>query len=182
MGQPFISQISLWGLSFAVEGWAFCDGQVIAISQNTALFSLLADRYGGDGRSTFGFPNLKGRMAFGPGYSGEKCGAVGGVETVTLNDATMPQHSHPGTILTVANASGTGGPSSNVVMAKPAVTTSGGTATGSSFSDSSGVNALISTGVDNTESIGGNLPFSVRSPYLSVTYEIALEGYYPARD
>lgn len=181
MGQPFLSQISLWGLDFAVRDWAYCDGQDIPIAQNTALFALLGARYGGDARTTFGLPNLKGRMACGLGNPGEDRGSTGGAETVTLNAATMPQHNHPGTILTVADTAGTSGPASGLVMAKPSVTRGGTTAVGSSFSDQSYVSAAVSSGLPETGSIGSGTPFSVRSPYLAVSYEIAIEGIFPAR-
>ncbi|MDX5594304.1 phage tail protein [Pseudovibrio sp. SPO723] len=181
MGQPFISQISLWGLNFAVEDWAFCDGQTLNISQYAALYSLLGTKYGGNGTSTFSLPNLKGRIATGLGYPGEDRGTIGGTETVTLTEVSMPAHTHRGTVLTVADDPGTSGPATGLVMANPTVTRPGSSVVGSSFSEDGSLDASFSAG-NPTESVGSSTPFSVRSPFLAVNYEIALEGVYPSRD
>ncbi|OKL42884.1 phage tail protein [Pseudovibrio exalbescens] len=180
MGQPFISQISLWGLDFAVEDWAFCDGQIVPVSQNPALFSLLGDKYGGNGTTDFGLPNLKGRIARGTGSQDR--GAVGGAETIQMTTAMMPEHSHPGTILTVADTAAEGAPDVGRVLAKPAVTRSGTTAVGSSFAPYQLADSSFSAGTSQSLSVGQNVPISIRSPYQTVTYEIALQGVYPQRD
>jgi len=95
---PFLAQITMFGGNFAPRGWAYCDGQLIAISQNSALFSLLGTTYGGDGRTTFALPDLRGRVPIhagtGPGLSTYRLGARGGTETVTLNTLQIPSHSH----------------------------------------------------------------------------------------
>jgi microcystin-dependent protein len=96
--EPFIGQIMMFGGSFAPRGWAFCEGQLLPISQNAALFSILGTTYGGDGRSTFALPDLRGRVAIhpgsGPGLSNYRLGEKGGVESVALNVNQIPAHSH----------------------------------------------------------------------------------------
>lgn len=98
--QPFIGEIVMFGGNYAPRGWAFCDGQLLPIPQHTALFSILGTTYGGDGRTTFGLPDLRGRTPIhagsgnGPGLTSRQLGSKGGAETVTLNIANLPNHSH----------------------------------------------------------------------------------------
>ena len=98
MGQPYIGEIRLFGGNFAPFGWAFCNGAIMSIAQNTAMFQLLGTSYGGDGQSTFGLPDLQGRVPIhqgqGAGLSSYVMGQTGGTETVTLTAAQLPQHSH----------------------------------------------------------------------------------------
>src|SRR5207244_4282572 len=98
MSSPFVAEIRIFGFNFAPKGWAFCDGQLLAISQNTALFSLLGTTYGGDGKSNFALPNLQGcaplQQGQGPGLSLRDLGETGGEQTVTLLQTEMPSHSH----------------------------------------------------------------------------------------
>ena len=98
MADPFIAEIRIFAGNFAPRGWAFCNGQLLPISQNTALFSLVGTTYGGDGRTTFGLPNLQGRVPMhpgnGPGLTARQLGESGGVETVTLAESQMPTHTH----------------------------------------------------------------------------------------
>ncbi len=98
MAEPFIGEIRMFAGNFAPRGWAFCDGQLLAVAQNDALFSLFGTIYGGDGRTTFGLPDLRGRvpvhMGQGPGLTDRRIGARGGAETVTVNGNQLPQHSH----------------------------------------------------------------------------------------
>src|SRR4051794_26882003 len=98
MADPFVAEIRIFGFNFAPKGWAFCNGQLLPISQNTALFSLLGTTYGGDGKSTFGLPDLQGSAPMhpgqGPGLSLHDLGEVGGSETVTLLESEIPAHSH----------------------------------------------------------------------------------------
>jgi microcystin-dependent protein len=99
MSEPFVGEIRMFASNFAPHGWAFCDGQLLAISQNDVLFSLLGTIYGGDGRTTFGLPDLRGRIPIhagnGPGLSSRQLGAKAGEETVTLTVNQIPNHSHP---------------------------------------------------------------------------------------
>lgn len=99
MSEPFIGEIRMFAGNFAPTGWAFCDGQLLAVSQNDALFSLLGTIYGGDGRTTFGLPDMRGRIPLhagqGPGLSSRNLGARGGAETVTLTSGELPDHDHP---------------------------------------------------------------------------------------
>jgi microcystin-dependent protein len=98
MSEPFIAEIRIFASNFAPRGWAFCNGQLLPIAQNTALFSLIGTTYGGDGRTTTGLPNLQGRAPMhpgrGPGLSTRRLGEKGGAETVTLTEANMPPHNH----------------------------------------------------------------------------------------
>jgi len=98
VADPFVAEIRIFPFNFAPTGWAFCDGQLMPLSQNTALFSLLGTTYGGDGKSTFALPNLKGRAPMhpgqGPGLSAHTFGESGGSETVTLSESELPAHSH----------------------------------------------------------------------------------------
>src|SRR5947209_668234 len=122
MSEPFIGEIRIVGFSFAPVGWALCDGQVLAISQNTALFSLLGTTYGGDGRSTFALPNLQGRVPMhqgaGAGLSPRALGETGGAEAVTLTTAQIPQHRHPLNATAAAHTSGA--PTGHVLAANGA--------------------------------------------------------------
>ena len=98
MSEPFLAEIRIVGFNFAPRGWAFCDGQLLSIAENSALFSLLGTTYGGDGRTTFGLPDLRGRVAIhegqGPGLSARSLGSKGGAEQVTLTTAQIPNHAH----------------------------------------------------------------------------------------
>src|SRR6201997_1258043 len=98
MADPFVAEIRIFGFNFAPKGWAFCNGQILPISQNTALFSLLGTTYGGDGKSTFALPNMQGNAPMhpgqGPGLSLHDLGETGGSDTVSLLDSEMPSHSH----------------------------------------------------------------------------------------
>lgn len=168
---PFVAEIMAVPYNFAPKGWATCDGQLMPIAQNTALFSLLGVTYGGDGRVTFGLPNLNGRMPLqpgqGPGLTPRDMGEQGGVASVTLAPAELPAHSH---VVKAADAASTATPGATVM---PAVSSAGnvyrapGTAT-----------AMAPQAVS---SVGGNAPHENRQPYLGLTFIIALQGIYPPR-
>jgi microcystin-dependent protein len=176
---PFIGQIVMFAGNFAPRGWAFCDGQLLAIAQNTALFSILGTTYGGDGQTTFGLPDLRGRVAMhpgnGPGLSSRRLGEKGGIEDVTLNVTQMPSHSHTGTGTVQCT---TGQPDeSNPVGTVPASLTNGteGYAeTPNGNMKANGVNLTIANS-------GGNQSHTNVQPFQCVNYIIALVGIYPSR-
>jgi microcystin-dependent protein len=171
MANPFVAEIRIFPFNFAPTGWAMCQGQLIPISQNTALFSLLGTMYGGDGRSTFALPNLQGCAALGagqgPGLSLYVEGQAGGSPTVTLLNTEMPAHNHGAGCYNGVGDSYTG---ANAIPA----------------TDAAG-NNLYSTPADHTMNAlaiaptGGSLPHNNLQPYLTLNYCIALQGVFPAR-
>ncbi|WP_346857049.1 tail fiber protein [uncultured Draconibacterium sp.] len=176
---PFIGQIVMFGGNFAPRGWAFCDGQLLSIAQNTALFSILGTTYGGDGRTTFGLPDLRGRVPMhpgnGPGLSSRRLGEKGGVENVTLTTAQLPSHSHTGTG-TVQSASGQPDESNPAGMV-PASLTNGA----EGYAETPNGN-MKANGVDLTiANNGGNQSHTNVQPFQCVNYIIALVGIYPSR-
>lgn len=172
--EPFLGEISMFGFNFTPRGWAACDGQLLAISQNTALFALLGTMYGGDGRTTFALPDLRGRVPLhtggGPGLTPLQQGQRGGSETVTLSEANLPAHSHAFAL----PASSGRGTTSNPANAVPA---------------NDPRERQYSTNPPDVEmragqsaSAGGGQSFSVRDPYLVVRFGIALQGIFPSRN
>jgi microcystin-dependent protein len=170
MSDPFVAEIRIVGFNFPPTGWAFCNGQIMPISQNTALFSLLGTTYGGDGRSNFALPNLQGcspmQQGQGPGLSLRDLGETGGSETVTLLANQIPSHSHG--LHGVTASATTGTPSNSVALAKTASAQVYRTA-----SDTAQTAAMAPA--------GGNLPHNNRQPYLALNFVIALQGIFPAR-
>lgn len=196
--EPFLGMIQAFGYNFSPRGWAFCQGQLLSIAQNSALYALLGTTFGGDGQTTFGLPDLRGRVIVGagqgPGLTPIAYGEVGGVESVTILSSNMPTHNHQiingnGQAGTVAvsttvqtvnnsnstsesdngnNALGTGGSMQAIYRESP----SGGDFLG-------GVTSSI-TGT--TSAVGANTPINIRNPYLGVYYSIALEGIFPSRN
>lgn len=168
----YIATIMMFGGNFAIRGWALCNGQLLSIAQNTALFSLLGTTYGGNGQTTFGLPDLRGRVAThwgqGPGLSSISQGEAGGAENVTLITNNLPAHNHAMTGSTLP------GNTSQPTGAVPANT--GALDKEYSTVLTSNV-AMAPTGL-----AGGGVPVSVRNPYLAVTFLIALEGIYPSRN
>src|SRR5690242_13279517 len=169
---PFVAEIRIFPFNFAPKGWAFCDGQILPLSQNTALFSLLGTTYGGDGKSNFALPNLQGNAAMhpgqGPGLSLHDLGETGGTETVSLLESELPSHSHQLRADTLDPAD------TNV----PSPTASYALSTGGT---------LYQTGHDTTLSdnalapSGGDQPHNNMQPYLTFNFSIALQGVYPPR-
>lgn len=172
--EPFIAQILMFGGNFAPRGWAFCDGQLLAISQYTALFSLVGTTYGGDGRTTFGLPDLRGRVAVhpgnGPGLPPVRLGAKGGEATNTLSVAQLPSHNHTAAVQG-ANPVGRGEGTTSPNNAYPAE--------GGSYATAKNVAmAADSVAVGLT---GSNSPVNNMQPFGSVNYIIALQGVFPSR-
>jgi len=171
MSEPFVGEIRMFAGNFAPRGWAFCDGQLLAVSQNDALFSLLGTVYGGDGRTTFGLPDLRGRLPIhagtGPGLSPRRLGAKGGAESVTLTNNQLPSHSHGyhGT----TSAGGQASPGGNIAASRvndPLY-----------VEDATSVN--MSTNAISTT--GGSRSHTNLMPFLCVNFIIALVGIYPSR-
>lgn len=197
MVEPLLSQINLFGANFAPRGWAFCQGQLLSIAQNTALFSLLGTTFGGNGTTTFALPDLRGRFPLGtgqgPGLPNINIGQMSGTPSTTLLISNMPAHNHLADVTnltsipsaTAATAT-TNIPGNTVVPAQLPKIGSGPTAqpiNGYAPQDNS---ANLATGkVGGTLNIniaGGSQPFSIMNPYLGMNYVIALEGVYPSRN
>lgn len=175
MADPFVAEIRIFAGNFAPSGWALCNGQLIPIQQNTALFSLLGTTYGGDGRTNFALPNLQGSAPLnagqGPGLSLRDLGESGGEQNVTLLETEMPAHSH-----TVQCSSG---PSNSASPANQNFGSGGGRGRPPAYSPSSASNVSMSPlAVSIT---GGSLPHNNMPPYLCLTFIIALQGVFPAR-
>lgn len=196
MAEPFMGQIIQGGWNFAPRGYAFCNGQLMSIQQNSALFTLLGNTFGGDGQQTFGLPNLQGRtmVAAGtlPGGSVYSLGEAAGVENMNILVSNLPSHVHGASFsssgstlnvsdtkatLQVAPANGTLGKSfDSVGTATPLIYCPAGT---SASIPLGGVNAAGSVTVAPT---GSNVPLSILQPFLAITMVIALQGIFPSRN
>lgn len=172
MSEPFIAEIRIFAGNFAPRGWAFCNGQLLPISQNTALFSLIGTTYGGDGRTTTALPNLQGRAPMhpgrGPGLTERRLGQIGGVETVTLTEAQMPAHGQ--------SIQGTSDPAQDDDPGP-----------GKSLARSEGADVygapqnLVPMAAQTLGSAGGGQQHNNMQPYLAINFIIALVGLYPSR-
>jgi microcystin-dependent protein len=172
MSNPFLAEIRIFTGGFAPKGWALCDGQLMSISQNTALFSLLGTTYGGNGTSNFALPNLQGcapmQAGQGPGLSLRDLGETAGEQTVTLLQTEMPAHSHG---VQAASAGGLPTPGGNAWA-------SGGKGRPATFAPT-GSNVTMNPVA--TSIAGGSLPHNNMAPFLGLTFIIALQGVFPAR-
>jgi microcystin-dependent protein len=173
MADPFIAEIRIFPFNFAPKGWAMCNGQLIPISQNTALFSLLGTTYGGDGKSTFALPDLRGSAAMdpgqGPGLSNRQLGETGGSATVTLLESEVPAHSH--------QAIGNNQIGDSPVPAGNALARLGSLNTYQTVSNAN----LVAMAPQSLPPAGGGLPHNNLQPYLTLLFCIALQGVFPAR-
>lgn len=171
--ETFLGEIRMFAGNFAPTGWAFCQGQLLPIAQNQALFSLLGTTYGGDGRTTFALPDLRGRVPVGfgqgPGLSNRVIGEQFGSELVTLNINQMPSHNH------TVNAVTTEGNQNLPTNSLPANTKT----LDKEYSNANANTTMKATMVNPT---GGNQPFGVTQPSLGVNFIIALQGIYPSRN
>ncbi|MGM8363770.1 phage tail protein [Flavobacterium sp. ARAG 55.4] len=181
--EPFIGEVKIFGFNFAPKGYMLCAGQILSIAQNSALFSLLGTTYGGNGQTTFGLPDLQGRMPIGqgtgPGLPSHSMGEMAGTTSVTLLSSNLPAHIHTMNNVSVkikasnANADesspqdgfpGLASTSLYTSAAQPGVYTGGTQVTGT------------------TDITGSNIPFSIMNPYLVMNYSIAIYGIFPSRN
>lgn len=183
MAEPFIAQIVMFGGNFAPRSWAYCEGQLLPIAQNTALFSLLGTIYGGDGRTTYGLPDLRGRFPMhkgsGPSLTPRSLGQKSGAETHTLNATQMPSHTHAvNNTLSVKASNGVGNqtqPGGNV----PAKANDGESNYAPDDVNADQTSPLA--GAVTNGNTGGTFPHNNMPPFLCVNFIIALVGTYPSR-
>ncbi len=172
MSDPFLGEVIMFGGNFAIQGWAFCDGQLLSVSQNNALFSLLGTTYGGDGRTTFGLPDLRGRVPLhqgtGPGLSPRSMGSKFGSEQASVSGTQMPSHTHA--FNAVSEPALNLGPGS-ALLAEPSNTNIYGAGTPPDTLDGSAI----------ANSQGGSSHPNVM-PFQCVTFQISLFGIYPSRN
>jgi microcystin-dependent protein len=174
MADPFVAEIRIYPFNFAPRGWAFCDGQLLPLSQNTALFSLLGTTYGGNGKSNFALPDLQGRAPMhpgqGPGLSLHDLGETGGSETVTLLESEIPAHSH--VLRATLDDGDLGAPAPSRILAK--------SGNGVIYTSNTG-SGLSPMSPQVLAPAGGDQPHNNLQPYLTLSFCIALQGVFPAR-
>lgn len=168
--EPFIGEIMLFAGTFAPRGWAFCDGQLLPVSENTALFSILGTSFGGDGRTTFGLPDLRGRVPMhagsGPGLTPRRIGEMAGEEQVILTEAQMPSHSHE---MNALNLSADNDRPTGDFLARSAI-----------YSAAEGDKTVLNPG--SISMSGRNQAHENMQPSLCINFVIALVGIYPSRN
>jgi len=173
MADPFVAEIRIFPFNFAPRGWAWCNGQLLPLSQNTALFSLLGTTYGGDGKSNFALPNLQGSAPMhpgqGPGLSLHDLGETGGSETVTLLESELPAHSH--SLMAGIDPANAQIPGSTLTLTRSA----GGNAYSTTTS------GLAPMSPNTLTPAGGSQPHNNMQPYLTCYFCIALQGVFPPR-
>jgi microcystin-dependent protein len=180
MSNPFVAEIRIFPFNFAPKGWAFCDGQLLPLSQNTALFSLLGTTYGGDGKSNFALPNMQGNAPMhpgqGPGLSLHDLGEMSGTETITLLESEIPPHSH--SLAASPNQASAANPTSNTLAKGFWDTGQGQTGAVNLYSTQPPTVTLSGNAIGPA---GGNQPHNNLMPYLTLNFCIALQGVFPAR-
>jgi microcystin-dependent protein len=173
VADPFVAEIRIFPFNFAPKGWAWCDGQLLPLSQNTALFSLLGTTYGGDGKSNFALPDIQGRSVMhpgqGPGLSLHDLGETGGSETVTLLESEIPVHTHT---LRATNTTGDNPLPGGNILARPGSTMI--------YQQNSSAN-LVAMAPEALAPAGGDQPHNNLQPYLTFYFNIALQGVFPPR-
>ncbi len=182
--EPFVGEVKVFGFNFAPVGYMTCQGQLLSIAQNTALFALLGTIYGGDGQTTFALPDLQGRVPIGqgtgPGLPTYDIGEEAGTPSVTLTTNNLPMHIHSANsslkVQVKASTANAGEQSPEGTF--PAVTTS------SNYADSATANTFTggTTITGSFDPAGGSQPFSIMNPYLCMNYSIAIEGIFPSRN
>jgi microcystin-dependent protein len=171
---PFVAEIRIFPFNFAPKGWAFCDGQILPLSQNTALFSLLGTTYGGDGKSNFALPNMQGNAPMhpgqGPGLSLHDLGETGGSDTVSLLESEIPSHSH--TVQAFAALGTRLIPTGNSIARETGATT---------YVPAASANPTVNMASNTITPAGGDQPHNNLQPYLTLNFCIALQGVFPPR-
>lgn len=177
MAEPFIGEIRLFPYNFAPRGWAFCDGQLLPIAENTALFSLIGTIYGGDGRTTMGLPNLEARATLaegrGPGLSYYRLGERSGTPMVTLSEAQLPTHNHAANAMRALGTSGE--PSGNLMAGTDNVPTF------MPYVRDAATQPKVDMSSSALANSGGSQAHENRQPFLVIPFCIALMGLYPSR-
>ncbi len=194
MSSIYLGQILQGGWNFAPRGTALCNGQLLAISQNTALFSLLGTNFGGNGQTTFGLPNLQSRSMMhwgnGPGLSPVQLGESSGSENVTLLSTQMPQHTHAATFASTSTLKAASAKATLQIPAAGSVLARGvdnsGTVVPLIYGPSGTTTDVTLGGLNVAGTVtnaiaGGSQPVGIRNPYLGITHAIALQGIYPSR-
>ena len=173
MADPFVAEIRIFPFSFAPKGWAFCNGQLLPLSQNTALFSLLGTTYGGYGKSNFALPDMQGNAPMhpgqGPGLSLHDLGEMSGSQFVTLLESEMPSHSHAqmGNTTTATKSLPTGNSFARGASITPYLAPAGA--------------PVVNMAFQSIAPAGGSLPHNNMQPYLTLNFNIALQGVFPPR-
>lgn len=184
--EPFIGEVKIFGFNFAPRGYATCQGQIMSIAQNTALFSLLGTTYGGNGQTTFGLPNLQGRAPIGQGQStggsSYVMGQLSGTESISLVTSQIPQHVHALGPLAAVKIK------ASSALADELSANGNFPATNPNYAAYSGNGAtpnvyMGSSEISGTTALtGSGLPFSILNPYLAINYSIAINGLFPSRN
>ena len=174
MSEPFTAEIRIFAGNFAPRSWAFCDGQLLPVDQNTALFSLIGTTYGGDGRTTTALPDLRGRAPMhpgrGPGLTTRRLGQRVGTETVTLTEAQIPSHSH--TARAATGRANVTTPTSDSALAR---------SLGGAAYQSDATTNLVDLASETLSTTGGGQAHTNQQPFLTINFIIALQGLYPSR-
>jgi microcystin-dependent protein len=174
VSNPFLAEIRIFAFNFAPKGWAFCDGQLLPLSQNTALFSLLGTTYGGDGKSNFALPNLQGSSAMhwgqSPGGSLYDIGQTGGETTVSLIDSEMPSHTHALQASPLPADLDTPGQQNALARSSPGI-----------YKTPPGSTPTVFMSFGTVQPAGAGIPHNNMMPYLTLNFCIALQGVYPPR-
>lgn len=171
MSEPFLAEVRIVGFNFAPRGWAFCDGQILPINQNQSLYSLLGTTYGGDGRTSFALPDMRGRVPIHIGSSNgtsHREGQKGGEETHTLSAAEMPQHDH---VLQASATDANQGPPTGHVLAR--------STTPEAYRDTT---SMVNMATESVTNVGGGQAHENMQPYLALNFCIALRGLFPSRN